>query len=158
MWRLDYPVVVWSIHRLGGIVSLVALPPYSLSQTLNHFLTSCSNPQFTADELCHQLRTANITFMIVHSTVLDVSIQAARAYGLSTERIIVIDKSSDASKTNTDPLLPRRAVPDLITKGLSSPRCFEEQTFQRGEGKVKVALLAWSSGTTGKPKVSILSS
>jgi hypothetical protein len=100
--------------------------------------------------------------MIVHSTVLDVSLQAARAHGLPTERIILMDKPGRAVgnilKSNSTTLSPRGTVTDLIAKGLSIPRCFTEQSFQRGEGKVRVALLAWSSGTTGTPKVSILPS
>jgi hypothetical protein len=37
LWSPDYPLVVWSIHRLGGIVTLVVLPPYRLSQSPNRF-------------------------------------------------------------------------------------------------------------------------
>ncbi|KAF7767894.1 hypothetical protein Agabi119p4_7137 [Agaricus bisporus var. burnettii] len=139
---IDYPLVAWSIHRLGGIIT-------------------CSNPQFTADELCHQLRTANVTFMIVHSTVLDVSLHAARVCGLPDDRIILLDQPGYAvgnlSTSKYTPMPPRGMVPDLIAKGSNIPCCFTEQTFQRGEGKHRVALLAWSSGTTGTPKAVAIS-
>jgi 4-coumarate--CoA ligase len=96
--------------------------------------------------------------MIAHSTVRDVATQAARAYGLPLERIILMDTPGNVPESNLNSLPPYGAVPDLITTGLNIPRCFVEQSFQRGEAKAKVALLAWSSGTTGNPKVSILPS
>lgn len=99
--------------------------------------------------------------MIVHSTVLDVSLHAARVCELPDDRIILLDKPGYAvgnlPKSKSTPLSPRGMVPDLIIKGSNIPCCFTEQTFQRGEAKHRVALLAWSSGTTGTPKVSTCS-
>ncbi|KXN93402.1 Long-chain-fatty-acid--CoA ligase [Leucoagaricus sp. SymC.cos] len=136
--RIDYPQTVWAIHRLGAIVA-------------------CSNPEFSADELCHQLRTADITFMIVHSTVLEVSLQAAGQCGLSDDRIVLLDKSPHGTVSNDRhhafTVSSFKNLPDLIATGLNRPCSFKERTLRAGEGKSKVALLFWSSGTTGTPKV-----
>jgi acyl-coenzyme A synthetase/AMP-(fatty) acid ligase len=48
-------------------------------------------------------------------------------------------------------------VDDLIQNGLRSESNFVERKLQKGEAKTKVAFLSFSSGTTGKPKVRILS-
>ncbi|KAJ3574471.1 hypothetical protein NP233_g1749 [Leucocoprinus birnbaumii] len=135
--QIDYPLTAWAIHRLGSIVT-------------------CSNPQFTTDELCHQLRIANVTLMIVHSTVLGVSLSAAKQFGLSSDRIVLLDKPGNAYAIDSScaPSL-YKTVPDLIMKGLNRPFAFKEFTLGSGEGKTKVALLSWSSGTTGLPKMAV---
>ena len=37
--------------------------------------------------------------------------------------------------------------------GCQKPRTFYERPLDPREGKTKIALLCWSSGTTGQPKV-----
>jgi 4-coumarate--CoA ligase len=44
-------------------------------------------------------------------------------------------------------------VPSLIEHGLSKEAKFVEIRLEPGRAKTKVALLLFSSGTTGKPKV-----
>lgn len=128
------------------------------SEFLLRTLSSCSNPQFTADEIYHQLRIASVTFMVVDSTVLDVSLEAARLYGLPDDRIILLDAPKHTLGTrawSTQNSSMRESVADLINKGLHQPCCFVEPELGAGEGKTRVALLSWSSGTTGTPKVGI---
>ncbi|KAF8158557.1 hypothetical protein B0H34DRAFT_797926 [Crassisporium funariophilum] len=43
-------------------------------------------------------------------------------------------------------------VAELIDIGLRETDAFHEQPLNQGEGKTRIALLCWSSGTTGKPK------
>lgn len=86
--------------------------------------------------------------MIVHSTALDVAVTAARLSALPSNRIIVLDDHLPSSSR------PKRwTVPGLIRLGSKEDRGPVERTFSAGEGKSKIALLCWSSGTTGKPKV-----
>ncbi|KAF9447298.1 acetyl-CoA synthetase-like protein [Macrolepiota fuliginosa MF-IS2] len=136
--HIDYPMVAWAIHRLGGIVTF-------------------SNPQFTVDELCHQLRTANVTFMVVHSTVFNISLEAARLCGLPDDRIVLLDRPGGAHVTIPSNPLAHETVQGLVSKGLDQPCCFVERSLKPGEGKTKVALLSWSSGTTGTPKAVAIS-
>ena len=44
-------------------------------------------------------------------------------------------------------------VEQLIRYGITRPQFFADRRLEAGEGKKKIALLCFSSGTTGKPKV-----
>lgn len=76
---------------------------------------------------------------------LDLARSAAKEAGVAADRIILFEPCSDASVSN---------VRDLITKGSRSQPMFVERRLRAGEGKTKIAFLSFSSGTTGKPKVS----
>ncbi|PPQ93094.1 hypothetical protein CVT25_003126 [Psilocybe cyanescens] len=70
---IDYPLAMWALHKLGGIVSF-------------------SNPQFKADEVAYQLKTARVTYIFVHSSLLDVALEAIRLVGIACSRIIILDE------------------------------------------------------------------
>ena len=89
--------------------------------------------------------------MVVHSLVLDVVLSAARLAGFPLDRIIFLDQPS---ASNSSSMI--NSVPELISVGLQKPRAFYERPLDQGEGKTKIALLCWSSGTTGKPKVVLI--
>ncbi|KAF8817196.1 acetyl-CoA synthetase-like protein [Phlegmacium glaucopus] len=127
--HIDYPVATWAIHRLGGVVTF-------------------SNPQFKPNEIAYQLTTAKVTFIVVHSLVLGIVLSAARLAGFPLGRVILLDQSSISNASSTI-----NSVPELISVGRQKPRAFCERLLNQGEGKTKIALLCWSSGTTGKPKV-----
>ncbi|KAF8904130.1 hypothetical protein CPB84DRAFT_702136 [Gymnopilus junonius] len=83
--HIHYPVAMWAIHKLGGVVSF-------------------SNPQFKPDEVAYQLRTAHVTYMVVHSSLLVVALEAARLAGMPSNRIIILDEvplSRDVSEIQT---------------------------------------------------------
>ncbi|KAF5374141.1 hypothetical protein D9615_008885 [Tricholomella constricta] len=126
--HIDYPTILWAVLLVGGIVS-------------------CSNPQFTAGELGTQLKVSKTNFVIGHSTNIATILSAARVAGLPSDRIILIDK---ATSHHHGPSIPN--VHDLIQVGLKLKLDFKERVLAQGEGRTKVALLSWSSGTTGKPK------
>lgn len=90
--------------------------------------------------------------MVVDSIVLDVALEAARLYGLPDDRVVLLDAPDRTLGPVRNPPT-RDTVPDLINKGSNQPYCFVEPVFRAGEGKTRVALLSWSSGTTGTPKV-----
>ncbi|KAJ7581563.1 amp dependent CoA ligase [Mycena floridula] len=127
---LDYPVCVWAIHRLGGIITPV-------------------NPGFTIDELVAQLTATKASAMLVHSAVLSTGIAAAEKVGLSKDRIIIL--RSPATKSG------HLAVEDVVSFGLREPLNYRERRLRPGEGRTKLAFLNFSSGTTGKPKAVCLS-
>ena len=80
--------------------------------------------------------------------MLGIVLSAARLVGFPLDRIILLDQSSTSNSSSMI-----NSVPELISVGRQKPRAFYERPLDRGEGKTKIALLCWSSGTTGKPKV-----
>ncbi|KAF9005399.1 hypothetical protein BDQ17DRAFT_346272 [Cyathus striatus] len=133
--HIDYPVSMWAIHRLGGIITF-------------------SNPQFTADELAYQLEVARVTFIIVHSAVLQVAVSAAQLVNLPLDRVILLDHTTESLQLDTFRL---PTVRELIIEGHKWKSTIKERMLAAGEGKSKIALLCWSSGTTGKPKAVAIS-
>ena len=94
--------------------------------------------------MIYQLETVKAQLLIVHPTVLPVAVEAARNVRLPADRLILFDAVLGS---------PHECLPDLIEKGLTHPQHFTRFRLKPGEAKTKVALLAFSSGTTGKPKV-----
>ncbi|KAI0648724.1 acetyl-CoA synthetase-like protein [Trametes meyenii] len=122
--HIDYPVVLWATHRVGGIVT-------------------GANPAYTADELTCQIRITHAIVLFVHPDCLQVGLAAARATGIPDDRVALFDR---------DPRGKHVTVEDLVKEGLAQPRHYVEPRLRPGEGKTKIALLFFSSGTTGKPK------
>jgi len=119
----DYPVCIWAVHRLGGIVATMS-------------------PSLTTNELAYQLQIARPSIYFVHIGCLPLLFQAGASVNLPADRIIVLD----ARKT-----VPHRSLDELIRKGIDPPHFIPRRLFD-GEAKKKIAFLAFSSGTTGKPK------
>ncbi|KAH9915423.1 amp dependent CoA ligase [Fomitopsis serialis] len=78
--HVDYPVIVWAVHRLGAIVST-------------------ANPSYTHDELVHQLKTTGTKIIFAHSSGLAVAEAAARTVGLKPERIVLEGSKKPKSYT-----------------------------------------------------------
>ena len=76
--------------------------------------------------------------------------EACRTAGIPPERIIVLD--SPANYTG-----PYPTVENLVNLGLSKHPQFTERKLDPGESKKKIALLNFSSGTTGRPKAVAIS-
>ena len=74
---------------------------------------------------------------------------AAEKAGIPSNRIIPLDTLEGQGQSTVAPDLN-----ELIAFGLAHPPNFVERRLNPGEGKTKVAFLSFSSGTTGKPKVS----
>lgn len=108
----------------------------------------CSNPQFKSEELVEQLVLVKVSLMVVHSTVLHTVLEAASAIKLPFDRIILLDESFPSSRR-----FVAQTIPGLIAAVQQKTRVFRERKLTPGEGKMRIALLCWSSGTTGKPKV-----
>ena len=108
---------------------------------------STANPAYTADELHYQLSTVKTSLLLVHPDVLDTAQVAAKKAGLSDDRVVLFERllnSIPAAHTTFQ---------NLITEGLSADPSFVERRLAPSEAKTKLAVLCFSSGTTGRPKV-----
>lgn len=111
----------------------------------SHACDSTANPAYTADELLYQLTLTKASAIFVHSANLPVAEKAARDAGISSSRIAILD----SPKGNAADYL---TFDRLVSEGLAKLPTFEERKLSPGEGKTKIALLNFSSGTTGRPK------
>ncbi|KZO92567.1 phenylacetyl-CoA ligase [Calocera viscosa TUFC12733] len=68
---IDYPIIVWALHRLGATVS-------------------CANPSYMAGELEHQLREARACILFTSPSSLPTALAAAAAADLFPKENIVV--------------------------------------------------------------------
>ncbi|KAJ7163321.1 phenylacetyl-CoA ligase [Mycena filopes] len=123
--HVDYAVLMWAVHRLGGVVSP-------------------ANPDFSRGELEFQLKATKATLLITHPDVLETAAAAAQGTGLSLDRILVFNVQGAAPTKLT-------TVDELVQRGFGL-KAFSERKLRPGEARTKLALLSFSSGTTGTPK------
>ncbi|KAH9960787.1 amp dependent CoA ligase [Lactifluus volemus] len=126
--HVDYPTVIWAVHRLGAIVT-------------------GANPLYTPEELTYQISAAKATVLVVHPDALKCALAAAEKAGIPFDRVIPLDTFHGQRQHAVAPDLH-----ELIVYGLAHKPNFVERRLNPGEGKTKVAFLSFSSGTTGKPK------
>lgn len=113
-------------------------------------MNSCANPSFTADELVYQLTSTKTSLIIAHPSCIDTALAACHTAGLSSDRIVLFDPVLNLNFPCFS------TVRELIADGQNREPNFVERTLNVGEAKTKLALLSFSSGTTGKPKVRAL--
>lgn len=124
--HIYYPIICFGIHRTGAAIT-------------------SANPTFSAEELQHQLEVTNAKFLLVHPSVLQTGLAAAKAIGLPNDRVMLIEPTSNAKQDFV-------TLDEVIQEGLRHPEPFTERQFKPGEAKTKIAFYNSSSGTTGKPK------
>ncbi|MBP1134190.1 4-coumarate--CoA ligase [Arthrobacter sp. PvP023] len=92
------------------------------------------NSLYTADEITHQLQDAAATWLFTVSALLPGAEQAAERAGIPADRLVVLDGAPG-----------HPSLKDLLTAGVPAPAVsFDPATH--------VAVLPYSSGTTGRPK------
>ncbi|EJT97423.1 acetyl-CoA synthetase-like protein [Dacryopinax primogenitus] len=142
--HIDYPIVVWALHRLGAVVS-------------------CANPSYTSGELEYQLRETSSTLLLTSSTSLCTALAAVKATGLfSKENVVILDTPQLLApgqncfalacppESHIDDDCTFTTVEQLVAEGWDLDLNYTEPRGPRvGE---TVALLSFSSGTTGLPK------
>jgi acyl-CoA synthetase (AMP-forming)/AMP-acid ligase II len=142
----DYPVSIWAVHKLGGIITYVIM--FATLRTHLSILPRPCNPTYTGEELVHQLQITKAKLIITHSISLQTVLSAALKMGIPNGRIVVLDSPTNSvSRAHS-------TISDLVAEGLTYESHFFERRLAPGEGKTKVAFLSFSSGTTSKPKVS----
>jgi len=125
---MDYPTALWAGFRLGAV-------------------PSCANPIYTPHELVHQLKLSKSQFILTHPTFIKSALEAAGQVGIPESRIFLVEKSEKLNFVN---------VPDLIEMGRTAPEIIPLK-LSPGESKRRVALLNFSSGTSGLPKGVLIS-
>lgn len=90
-------------------------------------------------ELCHLLRTSKSTVILVHASLLQKALAAAKEVGLNEDRIFILEGHVPGRKSLQDLL-------DDVRKR-ETPR-----ELPRPAKKNTLAYLMFSSGTTGLPK------
>ena len=111
--------------------------------------SSLANPNYTVDELTYQLQKTGSRLLFSSIDSLPTARAAADSFGLSHDRIVSfsdVDANGKACK-------PYSSLRELIIEGMGRERAFEEKILSPGEAKTTIALLCFSSGTTGRPKV-----
>jgi AMP-binding enzyme len=126
--QIDYPTALWAAFRMGAV-------------------PSCANPIYTAHELVHQLRLSKSQYILTHPACIKPALEAAAEVGIPESRVFLIVKDSNLKLVN---------VPDLVILGLTAPEIVRVR-LAPGESKRKVALLNFSSGTSGLPKGVLIS-
>ncbi|KDR82330.1 hypothetical protein GALMADRAFT_237577 [Galerina marginata CBS 339.88] len=127
--HVDYPVAIWAVHRLGGVIS-------------------GTNPDFTSNELVYQLQATNASMIIIHPDCLQVALSATDEVGLPRERVVLFDSKDISNEVYKN----YETVGSLLEHGLRNKPSYTERSLAPGEGKTKLAFLSFSSGTTGRPK------
>ncbi|KAL4256235.1 hypothetical protein AB1N83_010455 [Pleurotus pulmonarius] len=123
--HVDYPATIWAIHRLGGIFT-------------------GASPNSTREELVHQLKKSEASLIFVHSDFIDPVLAAADTVQFPYDRIITLDASTPTGFVS---------LADLAAEGSSGCSMpFVDRILSKGEARSKVAVLCFSSGTTGPPK------
>ncbi|KAI0915338.1 hypothetical protein AcV5_003838 [Taiwanofungus camphoratus] len=129
--HIDYPVCVWAAHRLGAIVALMS-------------------PMLTVEELAYQLQMTKPRLIIADRDNLSVALRAAHSIGLSNDRIVLSNIQNSKAK------FPCKSLNEVIESGYACA-AITEFRLSDGQGKEKIALLCFSSGTTGMPKAVAIS-
>ena len=106
---------------------------------------STANPAYTADELLYQLQLTKAAGIFTHSASLSTAEEACRQAGIPSDRIVIIDSPANYAG-------PYITLESLVQAGLAKHPQFQERRLNPGEGATKIALLNFSSGTTGRPK------
>ncbi|MFD0441367.1 4-coumarate--CoA ligase family protein [Streptomyces chartreusis] len=128
---------------VGAVVGLLA-PNSTLFAVAFHGILRAGatattvNALFTARDIAKQLTDANATMLITVRALLPQAAEAVRSVGIATENLIVLDGDGEAASGHPN-------ADDLFALAAPAPQVdFDPATH--------LAVLPYSSGTTGNPK------
>ena len=104
-----------------------------------------SNPAYTSLELNHHVRTSRAKYLIAEPHVLATAVESAGECGIPDSRLFVFDSF------DKEPYESHRSWQDLLEH-----REEEWVRFNRPAEKDTVAMLGFTSGTTGLPKAAMI--
>ena len=123
--QVDTGTVFWATQILGGAVSP-------------------ANPAYNASELGYQLKDSGSMALVTSSSLLPIALKAIQdAPAISPDRVYIIDEKHHKS---------HKTVEELIQQGNRFDIVLSPLKLKSGEGKTRMALICYSSGTTGLPK------
>lgn len=117
--------VAYAVHRLNGIVTP-------------------ANAAYSVPELTHQLKSSGAKALFVGVPQLQTGLEAAKAAGLSRDRIWIMGMPGFES---ADGFV---SVEDLILEGAKLGK-LDALKWSKGQGARQVSFLCYSSGTSGLP-------
>ena len=95
--------------------------------------SSAANPASSAEELQYQLEATNAKLLFIHPSALQTGLAAAKAIGLSNDRIVLIEPASNAKQLFS-------TLDEVIAEGLQQPKRFVDRQLKPGEAKTKIAV------------------
>ncbi|EJT97429.1 phenylacetyl-CoA ligase [Dacryopinax primogenitus] len=125
---VDYPMVIWALHRLGAIVS-------------------CANPSYTHSELEYQLEATSSKLLFTSSASLSTALKAASSANLFPPSNIIVFSPVSPART---PAGEFATVQSLVDRGWDLVQNYTE--LRGPDVGDNIAFLSFSSGTTGLPK------
>lgn len=144
---IDYPTMIWASHRLGAVVT-------------------AANPSFQPSELSYQLESSKATLLFINQDAQQAGFNAAEKAGISRENVVIVQDPiliENGKRENGGKVVRKIqgawTVAGLIEEGREFVEKNGEASIDKGrrkmkagEAKKKLALLSFSSGTTGLPK------
>jgi acyl-CoA synthetase (AMP-forming)/AMP-acid ligase II len=122
--------VVWAIHSLSGVATL-------------------ANAAYSTSELAHQLKSSGAKALFTCTPLLKVALAAAKIAGIPSKHIYLLHMPSHAAGIQSMPQ-EFKSVNELIAEGQMLPP-LPKLVWEKGQGARQVALLSYSSGTSGAP-------
>lgn len=106
-----------------------------------------ANPAYTATEVAYQMKAINASVVLIHDTLLETGIAAAKQAGIPMDRLFIFSDSKDLP-SSTYGLQDWRSI-------LARPEDAASWRWDDLEGDLAmqtIAVINFSSGTTGLPK------
>ena len=122
--------LTWAIHRLSGI-------------------SSPANAAYSRFELVHQLKSSGAKALFTCLPLLSLALEAASECGIPRKHVYLLPVPKDLSGGAEVPT-EFKTVDQLIELGHKLPP-LEKLRWAKGQGARQVALLCYSSGTSGLP-------
>ncbi|XDG05069.1 hypothetical protein ABKA04_004684 [Annulohypoxylon sp. FPYF3050] len=133
---IDYFVICWAVHRLGGI----CLPIHSTT---------------TAEEMVSHLDSAQCKTIFTCNQLAPICLEVAEKLSIPSERTYVMPLSEEYESQGANLTDKFMSIEQLIDEG-SRLDSLEPLKWVKGQSKSQVAFLCPTSGTSGRQKLAML--